>query len=383
MGRLPKLLHVARGWPRSRAFLREAADERVADRRAYLRSMAGLARTLRTEGIAAPLQRVAHHRAHAASARLALPAGRGVALTADGMGEWTTAADVAPWKRLPPPAACVAASYPRQPRQGVRRGHRSGWASVPRATRARPWGSPAYGDRRRARSPGSLRPAACCAFDDAPPPARRPRAPRLPMRGEGTPLLRPPRRGRSRPGRAVPSDPLRGSRHRARGARDPGRGRGVGPPGRAPPAGAASGRAPRAGGRALLELRAQRRLGAGPRRRGRPLPVAGDAGAAWGAAAEVHRRRTGRPPHPLGSLRLGHTITAAEATAACAAGRARARRGRRRRGGPRTPRRAGGRTPARGADRGGGARAAPSWDPVPWAGGRSSHGRPPAPYATT
>ncbi|MDF1702808.1 MAG: carbamoyltransferase C-terminal domain-containing protein, partial [Planctomycetota bacterium] len=45
----------------------------------------------------------------------------------------------------------------------------------------------------------------------------------------------------------------------------------------------------------------------------RPFPVAGDAGAAWGAASEVHRRLTGRPAEALETVFLGHEITAAEA----------------------------------------------------------------------
>ncbi len=51
----------------------------------------------------------------------------------------------------------------------------------------------------------------------------------------------------------------------------------------------------------------------------RPFPVAGDAGAAWGAAAEVHRRLTGGPAAPLSTLYLGHEITPGEVRTALGA----------------------------------------------------------------
>jgi carbamoyltransferase len=44
-----------------------------------------------------------------------------------------------------------------------------------------------------------------------------------------------------------------------------------------------------------------------------PFPVAGDAGAAWGAAAEVHRRLTGHAAAPLETLELGTDLGAAGA----------------------------------------------------------------------
>jgi carbamoyltransferase len=46
-----------------------------------------------------------------------------------------------------------------------------------------------------------------------------------------------------------------------------------------------------------------------------PFPVAGDAGAAWGAAARAHERTTGRPAAPLATLFLGHDLDDAEAAA--------------------------------------------------------------------
>jgi carbamoyltransferase len=49
-----------------------------------------------------------------------------------------------------------------------------------------------------------------------------------------------------------------------------------------------------------------------------PFPVAGDAGAAWGAAAHVHRLRTGCAAAPLTTLELGHDLTPADAEAALA-----------------------------------------------------------------
>jgi len=48
----------------------------------------------------------------------------------------------------------------------------------------------------------------------------------------------------------------------------------------------------------------------------RPFPVAGDAGAAWGAAALVHRRLTGRRAEALTTLRLGTDLGDAAARAA-------------------------------------------------------------------
>ncbi|MDA1194588.1 MAG: hypothetical protein O2894_05330, partial [Planctomycetota bacterium] len=45
----------------------------------------------------------------------------------------------------------------------------------------------------------------------------------------------------------------------------------------------------------------------------RPFPVAGDAGAAWGAASEVSRRLTGRAVGSPTGLHLGHEITVVEA----------------------------------------------------------------------
>ena len=92
MGRLAKAWHVLRHLPRSRAYFREPPDTLLPDRRGYLRAMRGVEQRLRSVGLDAPLTRVPHHRAHAASAALSLPGATGAILTADGMGEWTTAA---------------------------------------------------------------------------------------------------------------------------------------------------------------------------------------------------------------------------------------------------------------------------------------------------
>jgi carbamoyltransferase len=113
MGRLRKAAYVARRLPRSLAFFREPPDELLATRRGYLREMGSLARRLRREGIAAQIHRVPHHLAHAASASIALPDATGAVLTADGMGEWTTAAI---WRlRAGVPVRLAHASYPHSP----------------------------------------------------------------------------------------------------------------------------------------------------------------------------------------------------------------------------------------------------------------------------
>ena len=92
MARWRKAWHVLKGLPRSRAYFRDPPDSLLPDRQGYLKAMRGLEQTLRDEGLTAPLYRIPHHLAHAASAALALPDGTGGILTADGMGEWTTAA---------------------------------------------------------------------------------------------------------------------------------------------------------------------------------------------------------------------------------------------------------------------------------------------------
>lgn len=92
MARLRKALYVAAHLPGSLAFLREPPDDRLPGRREYLRAMRGLEQDLRALDIHAPIVRVPHHRAHAESALLGARTDDTLILTADGMGEWTTAA---------------------------------------------------------------------------------------------------------------------------------------------------------------------------------------------------------------------------------------------------------------------------------------------------
>ncbi len=92
MARWQKAWHVLKGLPRSRAYFTDPPDSLLPDRKGYLRAMRGLEQRLRAEGFGARVHRVPHHLAHAASGALALPGGTGGVVTADGMGEWTTAA---------------------------------------------------------------------------------------------------------------------------------------------------------------------------------------------------------------------------------------------------------------------------------------------------
>ncbi|MDJ0973626.1 MAG: carbamoyltransferase C-terminal domain-containing protein [Planctomycetota bacterium] len=115
MGRLPKAWHVLRHLPRSRAYFREPPDTLLPDRQSYLKQMRGLERRLKDEGFRAKVHRVPHHMAHAVSATLQASKGEEiVALTADGMGEWTTAAL---WRAPPyhPPERIRCAVYPHSP----------------------------------------------------------------------------------------------------------------------------------------------------------------------------------------------------------------------------------------------------------------------------
>jgi len=113
MGRLAKVFHMLRSLPRSMAYLREPPDTQLPDRRSYLRNMVSIEAHLRRAGFDAPVHRVPHHLAHAASAALALPSEDACVLTADGMGEWTTAAT---WHvRAGRPARLQHAAYPHSP----------------------------------------------------------------------------------------------------------------------------------------------------------------------------------------------------------------------------------------------------------------------------
>ncbi|MDA1195436.1 MAG: hypothetical protein O2894_09665, partial [Planctomycetota bacterium] len=143
MGRPQKLAHVLRHLPRSRAFFREPADTVVADRRAYLHSMRGLEAQLRSQGFTAPVHRVPHHQAHAAAAALLLPGGDGAVLTADGMGEWTTAAT---WHaRAHTLQRRARAVYPHSP--GKAYAAVTQWLGfVPESDEGKTMGLAAYGD---------------------------------------------------------------------------------------------------------------------------------------------------------------------------------------------------------------------------------------------
>src|SRR5262249_37589144 len=113
MARARKAMHVLTHLPRSLAFLREPPDALLPTRTGYLREMGTLPRRLAELDIAVPVRRVPHHLAHAASTALVLPGASGAALTADGMGEWTTAAT---WHvEDGVPHRLAHASYPHSP----------------------------------------------------------------------------------------------------------------------------------------------------------------------------------------------------------------------------------------------------------------------------
>jgi len=302
MGRREKAWHVLRRLPRSMAFFRQSPDEGLPDRRGYLNAMRGLEARLRADGFAGPLHRIPHHHAHAASAALALPAGNGAVLTADGMGEWTTAAT---WRaRAGQLTRLRRAVYPHSP--GKAYAAVTQWLGFrPESDAGKTMGLAAYGDPT---TPGA-------AFSRA--------------------LLRPDPRRLVRVDESNFGFPWGESRLYGEGFLTTlGRaGEGAGPE-RAGDADVALGIqqaveafACDAGRHALDESGAATLAMAGGLflncamngamlRAGldvRPFPVAGDSGAAWGAAAEVHRRLTGTPATPLGTLYLGHDITPAQA----------------------------------------------------------------------
>jgi len=308
MARGRKALHVLAGLPRSLAYLREPPDARLASRGGYLRAMATLRRRLAEVGVVAPVTHVPHHVAHAASAALVLPDATGAVLTADGMGEWTTAAT---WH--------VVRGVPRRLRHATYP-HSAGKAYaavtaflgfVPEADEGKTMGLAAYGD------PASA--AAAFGRSLLAPDARR--LLRVATARFGYPwgearlfgdafvaALGPPR---------APDAALRpGDADLARGVQDAVEAFAL----------AAARGALAATGAAALGLAGGLFLNC--RLNGvlartldvpvHPFPVAGDAGAAYGAAALVWRRATGRPAAPLASLRLGRAIDAAEADAALA-----------------------------------------------------------------
>jgi len=308
MARRRKFWHVLKGLPRSSAFFRHPSDGDLPDRRSYLRAMRALAPHLIREGFTAPLHRIPHHLAHAASAALALPEGTGAILTADGMGEWTTAAT---WQaRRHRLLRLRRAVYPHSP--GKAYAAVTQWLGfVPESGEGKTMGLAGYGRD----GPRTSQATALLAYDPQTL-CRIPRAmygfPWGEARLYGTRFVEafgPARR---------PSEALRdGDADVALGMQ------------RALETWACSATrdlqaatnasALGAAGGLVLNCAMNGRVRRAHAPRGHafhPFPVAGDAGAAWGAAAEVHRRLTGAPAAALGTLHLGHDITPTEARAA-------------------------------------------------------------------
>ncbi len=303
MARGRKLWHVVRGLPASLAYLREAPDATVPSRMGYLGAMRSLERRIRDAGIRAPVHRVAHHHAHAVSAAAQLPYREGAVLTADGMGEWTTAAAWA--VRDGRVRRIRRATYPHSP--GKAYAALTQWLGFrPESDEGKTMGLAAYGD------PNT-------------PPARRARSL---LTSDGDRILRV---DLSRMAYQFGHARLYGDRL----LDDLGPSRGPGESVEARHRDAACG----------IQLAAQdvieaaaRQLVADTKARHlglagglflncalnghlqetlavdvHPFPVAGDAGAAWGAAAFVYRERTGRMPEPLSTLQLGTCIDDGEA----------------------------------------------------------------------
>ncbi|MBL9085740.1 MAG: hypothetical protein JNM10_01225, partial [Planctomycetia bacterium] len=306
MARARKAWHVLARLPRSLAYLREPPDARLPSRGGYLRAMGTLRARLAEAGVVAPVARVPHHVAHAASAALVLPDATGAVVTADGMGEWTTTATWSVVRGVP--RRLRHATYPHS--AGKAYAAVTAWLGfVPEADEGKTMGLAAYGD------PAS--PAA--AFGRAllaPHPTRLVRVAtdrfgfpwgeaRLFGDAFGAALGSP--RAPDGPIRAADRDLARGAQDAveavalaaARGALD------------ATGAGALG----LAGG-LFLNCRMNGRRARELPVPVHPCPVAGDAGAAFGAAAWLAARATGRPAAPLATLRLGRAIDAAEADAA-------------------------------------------------------------------
>ena len=313
MGRARKALHVLLHWPRSRAYFREPPDERLPDRRGYLHAMRGLERDVRTFGIEAPVRRVPHHVAHAASAALAMPDATGAVLTADGMGEWTTAAT---WDvRNGAPRRLRSASYPMSAGKA--------YAAVTRwlgfraeADEGKTMGLAAHGDPD---APGARFARALLVPDERSLLRVDLDAFGFPWgearlygdafeRALGRPARRPDRSG-------SPVEDLRpGDADVARGIQDAVEEFALAAA-RSALAESGAGWIGLAGGLFLncaMNGRLAREMGVPVF----PFPVAGDSGAAWGAAALVHRALSGRPAEPLDSLRLGSEVLDADAEAA-------------------------------------------------------------------
>ncbi len=307
MGRPQKLWHVLKGLPRSRAYFRDPPDTLLPDRQGYLKAMRGLEGHLRSEGFTAPVHRIPHHLAHAASAALALPAGTGGIITADGMGEWTTAAT---WRAdAYRPQRLRRAVYPHSP--GKAYAAVTQWLGfVPESGEGKTMGLAAYGD---ATSSRYLRALDLLAYDDA-------SLCRVPRGMYGFPWGASQLYGSRFLAAFGPA--CAGADALAEGGADVALGmqhaierwawlatRDLGTPENSFALGAAGGLFLNCAMNGTL-----RELHARHGRTFQPFPVAGDAGAAWGAAAEVQRRLGAAPATRLGSLYVGHDITAAEAS---------------------------------------------------------------------
>lgn len=307
MARARKAWHVARGWPRTKAFLREPQDVLGSGRRDYLANMARAEDTLAELGIEAPVQRVPHHRAHAASARLVLPDGEGLVLTADGMGEWSTATT---WLAANGLQSLRKSSFPHS--AGKAYAAVTQWLGfTPERDEGKTMGLAGYGDP----SAAEARALASCLGHDASRLLHVDLAWFAFQFGEAT------RYGRNMVERLgpprLPSAPLEDRhRHAARGiqtaverwAEDALRHECAQRP--------SAGNVGVAGGLFLncaLVGVLQRALQVPIH----PFPVAGDAGAAWGAAAHVYEQLAGTRAAPLGSLRLGTEIGSAEVDETC------------------------------------------------------------------
>ncbi len=308
MARFRKAFHVLRRLPRSLAFLREPPDTLLPTRAGYLRAMGWFERDVRALGIDAPVHRVPHHVAHAASAALVLPRATGAAVTADGMGEWTTAALWAIEDGVPRPLA--KAVYPHS--AGKAYAAVTSWLGFrPEADEGKTMGLAAYGDPSTAeavftRSLLDHHPRRLLVVD-----WRKLGFPWGQSRLYGDAFvttLGPPR---------VPAEPLRpADAHVARGIQDAVEAWAIA---------AAEDVLARTGATALatagglfLNCAMNGLLARSLSVPFLPFPAAGDCGAAVGAAAWVHRRFTGAPAAPLTTLRLGHSIEDVEAQGALA-----------------------------------------------------------------
>ncbi len=306
MGRRQKLWHVLRHLPRSMAFFRDPPDTLLPSRRGYLEAMRGLEMDLQDAGFTAPLHRIPHHLAHAASAALALPGGTGAIVTADGMGEWTTAAT---WSAKAHALRRIRrAVYPHSP--GKAYAAVTQWLGfVPEMDEGKTMGLAAYGDAEADRMMQAFDLLVYGEKDLC----------WIPKRFYGFPW------GESRlysdhfvktfgPARD-PDEPLRdGDATIALGIQKSTMLWGIFATIEA--CDAESARDASMAGGLFLNCAMNGKVREAMVEQGvavRPFPVAGDAGAAWGAAAEVHRRLTGNPAAPLGTLYLGYDITDEEA----------------------------------------------------------------------